>query len=248
MKYLIFGDSWGCGEWHKNIVYADHAPDARYVPANEPRKYWSSEIIAGTDVGTYLKELGHDAVNISKGGDSNLNQLRDLEQHLKTNNDYDRIIWFFTEPMRDILNNNIELDVKFISRNTYQNLIRDWNYHSFYQADRIYQNYQIPFILIGGMEPVQAPRDFEFCLGCLSDWTNTLILDKPVDHPYNAGKFRNLVEFENINFDLEFVNEELKRCQSWIEMCYSNPHFPDYGHPDRHCHKQLAQWLNDLEE
>lgn len=83
MKILVAGDSWGVGEW-----------------TNGQRTHLGLE--------QYLRDAGHDVVNVSRGGWSNLSVLKALEQGLKTNN-IDCVIWLQTDPMRELLTSEEEI-------------------------------------------------------------------------------------------------------------------------------------------
>jgi len=82
MKFFILGDSWGVGEWTiKNSVF---------------------ESVPNTGLDYHLTQLGHTVTNISAGSAGNFGQLRHAYWTLKEKSDYDYIIWFHTESMRDI--------------------------------------------------------------------------------------------------------------------------------------------------
>jgi hypothetical protein len=80
---LICGDSWGCGEWG-------------YIAHNE------YTILHG-GLAQYLEEDGYETVNISKGGSSNLGAVHRLKQFAQSNPiDQYTIVWFQTDPFRDV--------------------------------------------------------------------------------------------------------------------------------------------------
>jgi hypothetical protein len=81
-KILIFGDSWGCGEWsgHNNPYHVTHL---------------------GLEY--YLREYGCEVTNLSKGGESNLQMISELRNNLVSIDfSYDYIFWFQTDPIRDL--------------------------------------------------------------------------------------------------------------------------------------------------
>ena len=67
-----------------------------------------SELVPNTGLEFYLTQLGHTVTNISAGSASNFGQLRDAYWRLKDHSDYDYIIWFHTEPVRDIVETVID--------------------------------------------------------------------------------------------------------------------------------------------
>ena len=83
MKFFILGDSWGVGEWTK--------------------KSGRFESIPNTGLDYHFTQLGHTVTNISAGSAGNFGQLRHAYWTLKENANYDYIIWFHTESMRDTI-------------------------------------------------------------------------------------------------------------------------------------------------
>ena len=81
-SFLISGDSWGCGEWGCT------GPD-RYGVLHTGLQY-------------YLDEIGHYTKNVSKGSISNRDSINRLKNELQIKSDYDYIIWFQSDPLRDL--------------------------------------------------------------------------------------------------------------------------------------------------
>jgi len=77
--FLIAGDSWGCGEWGHNPYEVKHS-GLQY----------------------FLEQSGHEVKNISKPGCSNKVSSSLLEDSLQTKPVPDYIIWFQTDPLRDL--------------------------------------------------------------------------------------------------------------------------------------------------
>ena len=77
--FLIAGDSWSCGEW-------GHDP---YEVKHLGLQY-------------FLEQSGHEVKNISKGGNSNSGTFILLENSLQAEPVPDYIIWFQTDPLRDL--------------------------------------------------------------------------------------------------------------------------------------------------
>jgi hypothetical protein len=82
MKFCIAGDSWGCGEW------------------GDDKQGHYTVLHAGLEF--FLKQH-HEVVNLSKGATGNnfaVSQLTHVLQH----DEFDYILWFQTDPLRDITN------------------------------------------------------------------------------------------------------------------------------------------------
>ena len=136
-----------------------------------------------------LEDQGHKVVNIAVGGASNFGQLRTLKYNVLEKNliDFDYIIWFFTEPVRDFTE-FISLDYnnlgdKFDGKIQFPNLsftnfyadIEYLKFQNFEYAQELYNCFKIPFMLIGGSGPVvNIPDKFNFVHWKLASWNQEL--------------------------------------------------------------------------
>jgi hypothetical protein len=165
MKFFILGDSWGLGEWriHNKIM----------------------ELVPDTGIDYYLRKLGHTVTNVSAGSASNFGQLRNAYWTLRKNTDYDYIIWFHTEPIRDVLETVIDDAVVdgLIQYPEYKNItdyveameyINNCNYN--YAQNNIYNEFGIPFIVIGGIGRLDESIDsYEFAKYKIYSWPEELL-------------------------------------------------------------------------
>jgi len=248
MKIICVGDSWGCGEWTKDFFDDNptNAPNLIWQP--QLQKYALSSIIPDTSCSYYLTQMGHEVDNYSIGGDSNLNQLEILEDKLSENSNYDYIIWFFTEPVRDFLIGNLpQFDSKLLdSKLGYDSLVEDWFKVIYGRAQSIYEKYNIKFIVIGGCEKLHdCINNYDFVEFKLDDWTNEMIYENKLFHPHNFAQFDKLVAAYEHVINPAWATEELAICLKYVQTMFSHPSFPDWGHPDRHCHEHLAKWIVD---
>ena len=97
-KIMIIGDSWACGERDWRI--SDEG-----------------EMHGGTR--QYLQEAGHDVISVAAGGASNWSQLDRIAPHHAYQRDRhsghhladaDVIVWFLTDPLRDLIKSECEVD------------------------------------------------------------------------------------------------------------------------------------------
>lgn len=252
MRYMIFGDSWGCGEWGKEFLHSKENPGPDWFPSNETNNWHRSFVVPDTDIGTYLRAAGHEANNICVGGDSNINQLRMLEQHLSEDAAYDHIVWFHTEPIRDWQRGNYPLEEDFYKERLphpqgYDEVIRTWFRLTYDIAESIYQKHAIPFTVIGGMTALpNMIHDYSFVHRYIKDWANEQILAQYCDHPDNVGQFNVFAERYLDIMDVDRSLQEAEASNKWIQACYMDPSFPDWGHPDRKCHEELSKWLTNI--
>lgn len=252
MRYLIIGDSWGCGEWGKDFCFSETDPGGDWQPSNEKNKWHKSYVVPNTHVGIYLEQLGHSDTNLCVGGDSNINQLKLLADHLIGDAAYNAIIWFHTEPMRDWQNRNYALSDSFYRSQLahtagYDKIIDTWYAITYGMAQDIYDQHRIPFMVIGGMTPLPDQiHQYSFVHHWIKDWANEQILHSYCDHPANAGQFVHFAEEYMDVMDVDRALAEAEASNNWIQTCYMHPSFPDWGHPDRRCHENLAKVIDSI--
>jgi len=82
-NFIVMGDSWGCGEWGLDS-------QGQYR-------------VLHTGINQYLQEKGHLIYTLAQGSASNQSQV-DLLQYQST---HATVIWFLTDPLRDINANTI---------------------------------------------------------------------------------------------------------------------------------------------
>jgi hypothetical protein len=250
MKFLIVGDSWGCGEWSKKFLISEESPGSGWTSSMETDMWHFSYVIPHTHIGIYLEELDHSYTNLCIGGDSNINQLHILAKHLRTDAAYDMIIWFHTEPMRDWRHNNYKLSDSFYKERLphpdgYDSVVDTWYSITYGIAEDIYEEYKIPFTVIGGMSPLhERIHEHSFVQHYIRDWANEHIMDRYCEHPHNAAQFRHFVEAYMDIMHPDRALSEAEASNKWLQTCYMDPSFPDWGHPDRQCHKNLAEWIH----
>ena len=253
-KFLIVGDSWGIGEWKKEFVIGEKPEDEGYG-YGEWRKSWrrddewcKTSVIKYTDVGTHLVNLGHIVRNIAVGGDANIRQANLCKQALaKTtkHSKYDYVIWFHSEPIRDYLLNLVEIPNNLIDSlkeyHGYDNLLEYWFRETYQHYEEIYQQYDVPFFVIGGMTPLHpCINEFNFVKHKIVNWSREYIFDNSPEHPYNAGQFHRFVDMHLDILNQKRVEEEFNISEAWLKYCAMHKHFPDWGHPDNECHLKLA--------
>jgi hypothetical protein len=236
MKFFILGDSWGVGEWNKNDGMLTPVPD--------------------TGIDFWLKNLNHYCTNISSGSASNFGQLRHAYWTLEEDFDYDYIVWFYTEPFRDIIETVIndpeeakiqypDFDPSDFPRCDYitkQNLE---------YAQMIYNKFSIPFIVIGGQ--CRLPKkisDYSFCYKKINNWAAEL-LDIDFEFPeytwFSWKKFEIIFDYFDISSKKFIIDEfeNLNKVSIILEKSELSDKFPDDAHPGRDEFKNLAERVVD---
>ena len=234
MKFFIIGDSWGVGSEpeiameHKNI---------------------------GIDY--YLKKLGHTVTNISANSAGNFGQLRHAYYTLLENNNYDRIIWFHTESIRDI----IEICIQ--DPQEQQKYFPDFEMHSdfgkvldyvdrqnYQFAQELYNKYHIPFIVIDGQTPMnKTVGDYSFVKHNIP-WIQTL-LELEVDPRFTFSswpKIQTILKHYKIS-ERHFIEnniDDLDFSQSIVEYASESDLFPDNSHPSTKCYELLTKQVEEL--
>lgn len=232
MKFFIIGDSWGQGEYR----------NCRLVP--------------DTGLEHHLVQMGHQVTNVSAGSACNFGQLRHAYWTLREHSDYDYIVWFHTEGVRDIdqiiLRDPVDAPQQFPDFElTYDYLaaleyLAEQNYR---YAQMIYTEFKIPFIVIGGQGPVaDSIKQFDFYSYLIPSWPHELtalesapslcmFVNWPQLEAIIAHFDLNLKQFIVSNMDQFDLVENTRRCLDASEL------FPDGMHPSRDCYYKLAQTI-----
>jgi len=238
MKFFILGDSWGLGEWsNKNNVF---------------------ELIPNTGLDYYLTQFGHTVTNVSAGSAGNFGQLRHTYWSLKKNSDYDYIIWFHTESMRDIeeiIINDPDEGLKYFPDFDITNFESGLDYLDFENykyAQTIADEYNIPFIVIGGQCPVNPIiNQFSFGKHIIYSWLAELLdLDfiPPKNTFFSWDKIKRILDHYGVSekdFIINNINQ-LDNSKKIQDLAVKSLLFPDNGHPSSACFKQLAQRITEM--
>jgi hypothetical protein len=237
MKFLIIGDSWGIGEYKIDRQIMTAVPD--------------------TGIDYYLQQLNHTATNLSAGSACNFGQLRNARTHLDDIcNDYDYIIWFHTEPIRDVPDTIIDDEIdgpkqfpEFAKIKDFDQAMEYINYQNYKFAQSIFDQHKIPFITIGGVGRLsKSIDDFFFSKIKIYSWSQELLNCK-LELPVNFFSRVRLEEtFEKFNFDQETVIAHLELTRRAQEEFKKSDLFPDNAHVHRSEYKKLAtRILTNLE-
>ena len=233
MKFFILGDSYGIGEWKQTSPgFMEAVPD--------------------TGLDYYLQQLGHIVTNVSAGSSCNFGQLRHAYWKLRENSDYDYIIWFHTEPVRDIiehvLDNPADGQVQYPN---FQNIkdytkamdyINDCNYK--FAQDRIYDEFNIPWIVIGGVGRLgDSINDYSFPAHKIYSWIED-ILELDYTLPKNLLLWQRSIElFDNFKYDSQEILTELEISDNYQKLLKQSILFPDDCHVIRTEYEKLAHRL-----
>jgi len=236
MKFFILGDSWGRGEWQ--IVNSTNM-----------------EVVPNTGLDYYLQQMGHIVHNVSAGSACNFGQLRHTYWQLQENSNYDYIIWFHTEPVRDIvehvINDHIDGPKQYPN---FQNIkdfyeatkyINDCNYK--FAQETIYKEFKIPWIVIGGVGRLEdSIDDFEFAKYKIYSWPEELLnLDYKL--PSNQMHWHRWEEvFSIFKYNKQQVLEELSAVANYQKLAKISPLFPDHMHVVRTEYEKLAHRILKL--
>lgn len=97
---MILGDSWACGEWLHRRTGSIGAADWTY-----------SHQVAHAGTAQYLREAGHRVISVAEVGASNWAQVDRVRPHHALQRDRhsggnladaDVVLWFITDPLRDL--------------------------------------------------------------------------------------------------------------------------------------------------
>jgi len=234
MKYFIMGDSWGVGSYTR---------EPYMIP------------IPNTGLDYHLRERKHQVTNISAGSAGNFGQLRHAYWSLKENANYDFIIWFHTESLRDIIEicmaDPEEQKVQFPKFRMHANFNSVLDYidrQNYRYAQQLYETYNIPFIVIDGQSPFNLKLGLDHFVVHHIEWLKQLLELKDDAPRYSFGawqKIQTILEYYSIT-EREFVIEnidDLDRSELVTELGKDSKLFPDHGHPSSDCFGQLADQI-----
>jgi hypothetical protein len=213
---LIIGDSWGLGA---------------FKIANG-----AMELVPNTGIESYLSSIGHTVSNISKAGGSNTEQLNILTELLENNNQFDYIIWLYTETTRDALYDPIVAS-------TYTELVNLAHRRNFATAQQIYDKHNIPFLVIGGLSVVPQIEN-TFALTIIPSWLSSLTNDiLPLN--IHANYLSELLQTNSFN-DIAFITSEIDTMIALETKLETHPAFSDGLHPSKESYTILAERISCL--
>ena len=233
MKFFILGDSWGVGEWKWDRGIIKPVPD--------------------TGVDYYLTKQAHDVHNVAAGSASNFGQLRHTNSCLENFSDYDYIIWFHTEPIRDIIEtimgNEPDSGQQFpnFDITNFFACMKYLHYRNYQFAQQLYKTYKIPFVVVGCNGVVDdSIHDFDFARVVYKSWAAEL-LNYTDTIPLNW-------RLERLHLIMDHYGNKLDRTQLLSEISLMEKldnamkyQFPDGMHPSRQQYEKLSSFIiNDI--
>jgi len=247
---MIVGDSWACGEWQ----WTASDPDGRSGSVVHP----------GTR--QYLEEAGHGVIMVADPGASNWAQLDRLEpyhalqqpgsRHMLT--DTDVILWFLTDPFRDLMNRQfLDIDLTGLALTGDEHQPRDrasydaaWDLlmrNSLAHMARLAQGR--PVLMVGGVAPVPAwtRQVYPEWRVVTEDWVRWLIPDSQASMTHNNRNWR----YTDCDEELLGFHEQAEqqafmfrwRAQNNANSLERRYWWPDGTHPNRLAHQRLTQEL-----
>jgi hypothetical protein len=242
---IIAGDSWGCGAW------TDLGP--RPVNPNIPN---DKPLLHG-GLAQFISEAGHNVVNLSVAGGSNLQVARRIETWLERNPDVivSNIIILQTEYTRD---QRIKFPEDY-DHIIHANSLRDIWISRFYQRlSHISTLSNSCVTLIGGMSDTfwfdDINREYPGIRLACQSLTTLLIENNPrVQYPifswYDGGYLSLIADIKN-RIPVEEIPVLLKNLDHGYDrenLLYEHPEYfwPDGRHPNEAGHLKLYCYLKD---
>jgi hypothetical protein len=267
MKILIAGDSWGLGEWGwlaKSDVWVTYYNTLKGVDWPEcppfgfhttlPAWVQLELTTAGFDLTTfgddigyytvlhtglqqYFEDAGHIVTNISRAGESINHAICQLSQLTLT--DYDHIIWFQTDPLRNLAPyTNFEYEFRTIDSLLYrqQELLKQ----SYYELNSLGKKINC----LGGCSKLAVELLGEFnnlhpVINSVPEFLLPHYIHPIIWHSAWHKKINRLFDIDSL--DKLVVFKKLQ--DSLIEE--KELFWPDGGHPNRHGHKIIFDYLID---
>lgn len=218
---LIAGDSWGCGEWLDPDIHGRN-------------------LLAHPGTEQFLKDDGHNVVNVSATGKSNKFVIGRLIDALKKQN-FDYIFWFQTDPLRDLFPNYFHpLSVLRTVDDFYQlgNSLLVSTYEEL-------NSLEVPIHCIGGLgklnlELMKDKHNLIPFIPCVVEF----IIEGYVRYPLAFSDW-----IDNIPKEFEEL-DELVRLKYEYDKWYTHEPFktffyPDGRHPNREAHKRIFEFIRN---
>lgn len=238
MKFFILGDSWGVGEWSRT--------QGMFTP------------VLNTGLDYHLLQAGHTVTNVAQGSAGNFGQLRHTYWTLKEDASYDYIVWFHTESMRDI-EEILIADPAEGARYFPDFDISCWeagldylDHENYKYAQMIWEEFRIPFIVIGGQCPVNPLiHQFSFAQHVITSWLSELLeLDymPPKNTFFSWDKIQRILTHYNVS-TRQFIQDNadaLDLADNICKIAKASDLFPDNGHPSSVCYSELAHRIIKL--
>lgn len=234
MNILIVGDSWGVGIWNKNSL--------------DTNNYFSHE---HHGLAQYLQELGHNVINFSYGGESNLFALRMANLYLqRVSRDIDLIFVFQTEFWRDCKTTEIS---HLLMENSFEDYINKYKTQILHWYSELAKQFKGKIYMLGGASDTDyyenLNNDFPGVLiGCQS--IRSLLLNDNEHPSVPLFSFETPIEF------IEFLKnqfQDVENLLNYIELetkmvtCIKNNNkyfYPDKKHPNKDGHLVLLNYLS----
>lgn len=245
MKFLLAGDSWGCGEW----------------PRQDLRKPSINDVKHG-GLGQYLAENGHTVQNLSQGGASNTFIQLALTNYLeiatlRNTKIPDKIIVFQTSYTRDYRFRFEEDWGNITEANT---LAHIWISRFYSRLSDISKLYKIPIYIVGGVSDTVWIDNMEQYYPGVSVVCQSMVnlivdnnhrVDQPVFSWYSKEDFAFLTELKSklpsdkLNDFLDCLDQGTQR-QNLVNL-HPEYFFPDGVHPNRLGHEILYNFLKEIQ-
>ena len=236
-KLLLIGDSNIVGEWANNI---------NDIAGN----YGVSDFT----IDHVLHNHGYAVCNAGVGGSSNINNINLLKQLLgltETNSGVPRflypdyIVWMLTEPLRELYQDKIFKDFK--DKNNNYSTLEELNIalleHSFFLMNEIYEQRNIPVIIIEGLTSTyDLEKKYPFKNIIIKDW-----FQRNFDYKIPLCCTFQVMEYltTHATKDLKELNIDSKKIFDLYEnhfnhMASNKEMFPDSTHYSKKYLEQLA--------
>ena len=214
---LIVGDSWAMGEW-------DWDNENRYACTHKGLEQ-------------YFLDAGCSVQNKSIGGASNSQSILTLQ--LLDLNQYKSILWFQTDPLRDITDSQLFLK----EYNSFQKVIE----HQKELLNKTYLNLnslEIEILCIGGCSKLELDliKYYPNLTPIIPSVMEFLIPDFKHPEIWFSGWFQDI----DRQFSIDCINKFLynKQLQDQLGWLYRDLFWPDGRHPNRWGHKKIFEYLN----
>lgn len=210
-------------------------------------------LVPSTGLDYYLDCLGYSVVNLSEPSASNFGQLRHCRWSLETADQRpDWIVWFHTEPVRDIVETVIddpaEARIQYPDWDQYSDFdqvcayINHRNYE--YIHKEIDHRWHCAWIVIGGVGPLEPTiKNYGFCRFQIPSWVQQITGCEPL--PRNSLAWHRWPEAVNLKaWKRSTLLDHFDRAEQYRQILHDSTEFPDNAHVSRTQYRALAQQVD----
>lgn len=228
MKILLAGDSWGCGVWRTSKTPS--------IPLSG---------VVHTGIEQFLKDDGHDVLNISWGGANNTDIIKRMLP-LVYRYSFDYVFYIKTDPLRELYPANVEYipDLEQLKFKNYQEILNAVEAHSFNCYEKL-SKLPIKVNMLGGCGTINENllKNYDNLNLVMSSIPKYLCPDYEIPEIWLGSDWYKKVDK---SWSLECIDKLLEQQKKMEYLPQNCKHFlKDHAHPDEEGYYKVYQYIKE---